>query len=217
MSKETMNTEKICRRCKESKDISLFKQRKGKPDSYCKKCASEMQVEQSRTIDGLVTSIYAKQRYRSNKKGWDLPDYSKEDFYAWVTSQQEFVKLYTNWVDSNYDTDKIPSVDRKDDNNPYTINNIQLMTWESNNKKGREDRVSGANVKGSKPIYQYTLEGTFVKKFGSTSIAAREYNTSPQNLRACATGKNTHAVNFIWKFENCMPFTGILPPHMRDN
>lgn len=201
MSKETMNTEKVCKRCEESKDISLFKQRKGKPDSYCKSCASKMQIEQSRTIKGLVTGIYAKQRHRSKKKGWELPNYTKEEFYSWVIYQQEFSKLYTAWVSSNYITDKIPSVDRKDDNKPYTITNIQLMTWEDNNQKGKVDRVSGANTKGSQPIYKYTLDGIFIAEYGSTSLAAREHDTSPQNLRASATGRNTHAVNFIWKFE----------------
>lgn len=195
-----MNT-KVCKRCEESKDTSLFKQRKGKPDTYCKKCASELQTEQNRTVKGLVTSIYAKQRYRSKKKGWDLPSYSKEEFYNWVTSQQNFTQLYTDWVNSRYNTDSIPSVDRKDDNKPYTADNIQIMTWKSNNQKGRTDRVSGANVKGSKPVYKYTLSDVFIEAYGSTSIAAREHNTSVQNIRACATGRNAHAVGFLWKFE----------------
>lgn len=105
--------------------------------SICKKCKYIKDVARSRTVKGLVHRIYGNQVKSSKRRGHQNPTYTKSELYVWVKNNKEFTKLYSNWVESKYDVNFIPSVDRIDDLIGYNINNIQLTTWEINNAKGR--------------------------------------------------------------------------------
>lgn len=50
------------------------------------------------------------------------------------------------------------------------------------------------------PIYQYNLEGSFIKEYKNYSDV-KNSGFSPQNVRACIQGKRKSAYNFLWSLE----------------
>ena len=63
----------------------------------------------------------------------------------------------------------------------------------------KESRLSMAK-KLSKPVYQYDLDGNFIKKFNSTRIAGEELNISSAHICAVCNGKRKTANGFIFKY-----------------
>lgn len=58
-----------------------------------------------------------------------------------------------------------------------------------------EPVIDKKNIK--KAVYQYTLEGVFVKKFNSITEAVNEYGTGVQR---CLKGQQKHCHNYVFKF-----------------
>ncbi|AGE60159.1 GIY-YIG catalytic domain-containing endonuclease [Acanthocystis turfacea Chlorella virus WI0606] len=57
------------------------------------------------------------------------------------------------------------------------------------------------NHPASKKVYQYTINGTFVKSFVSSGEAARSLNKKRgNNIRECANGKCPTAYGFKWSY-----------------
>lgn len=52
----------------------------------------------------------------------------------------------------------------------------------------------------SKPVYQYTLDGGFVKKWPSLSHIVRSLNYSKGNICRCCRGKRKQAYGYIWRY-----------------
>jgi hypothetical protein len=131
---------KKCPKCKEEKCISLF----GKDTStisgykvYCKKCRNKNAKLRARTVDGLITRIYGHQKDKSRKRGHKQPDYSLIELREYLKSTIIFHKLFKEWSRSNFKKDLVPSCDRLDNSKGYSFNNIEVVTWEENNKRGR--------------------------------------------------------------------------------
>ena len=80
----------------------------------------------------LVRKIYATQKASSKRRGHPMPNYNVIELEEWLFDQEEFNQLYDAWVDSSYDTARIPSLDRIDSTKPYTIENIQIVSWGEN-------------------------------------------------------------------------------------
>lgn len=76
---------------------------------------------------------------------------------------------------------------------------MQLITYYKNLNlsynvtDGGEGQLGCHNPKPSlcKKVYQYTLEGTFIKEFNSVAAAAESINVKPSVLSGCLTGKKS--------------------------
>lgn len=179
---------KVCSQCKKELPLDSFdKQKTGKQGvrADCKAC--KKRFVQSK--EGLVNKIYSQQKSKSKLRKHPLPAYTKEDLYLWLFSNPEYDKLYTKWVSSGYSTKLIPSVDRLDDYKPYTLENIQLMTWEENSNKYNQDQKKGLNNKRNLAVDQLDLEGNFIKRFHSASYAAREVGSTSRNITLVCKGE----------------------------
>lgn len=55
----------------------------------------------------------------------------------------------------------------------------------------------------NKPLYQYSINNEFIKKWDSSLTAGRMLNISSSNICACARGVKNHSTagGFIWKYE----------------
>lgn len=64
------------------------------------------------------------------------------------------------------------------------------------------DSVRGEKNHGSKRVYQYDLDGTFIKSFGSCGEAARYIDKDRPNISACARGNTNYktAYGFKWSY-----------------
>lgn len=160
---------------------------------------SEYNRQYKRSKSGVVQAIYDQQKSSSKLRGHHAPTYTKQELKEWLYSQELFHVLYDNWKRLDYQTMYKPSVDRKDDYIGYTMENIHLMTWGENKKKGEEDKRHGINNKNSKAVLQLDENEVLIAEYPSQSIAARQLNISHQNISKCIQGKRSHAGGFLWK------------------
>lgn len=195
---------KICSKCNLSKSLDCFGNHplgKNGKQPQCNACKSKEVSKYNKTKSGIIKKIYSKQRANSRKRGHLMPDYLLTDLRSWALSQQIFHKLYDEWVSSGYDKALSPSFDRIDDYKPYSLDNINIMTWHENNHKGAEDRKNGINNKGSKSIIQMTIDCVFVKRYHSGCFASRDTGIDQGSISACCRGVRKTAGGYIWRFE----------------
>lgn len=157
-TREQDQIEKPCYFCKQRKSKNEFYKDKGKNDGLepiCKKCKV--------TIDSrprnLASRIYRSQKRSSICRGYPLPDYDRKWLTEWLMSRDNFKDIYTKWIESNMESSLKPSVDRINPLKPYTKDNIQLVTWGENEKKGRSiDLIVHKDYKNNKDLYEGSLD-----------------------------------------------------------
>lgn len=90
----------------------------------------------------------------------------------------------------------LPVVNHKD-NNPTnnTVSNLEWVTVAENNSHKYQ---FGYGSK-AKPVYQYTLEGEFIKAWDTPKQAQQELGI--YNISAVARGKRPQAGGFYWTYE----------------
>jgi len=155
---------------------------------------------QRKTKIGLVSRIYDSQKTRCKKKGFEMPTYSISELRKYIFSCENFDNLHEKWKKSGYKRNLKPSIDRIDDNKSYTLDNIQLMSWEDNRKKSFLDIMNGNNRKTSIAIVRIDNEGN-CKDYYSTKQACRENDANCGAIWAvCNNRKKTHK-GFIWKYK----------------
>ena len=196
------NQTKKCAKCKIFLDVKYFSKNKSKFDGYgteCKVCCITINREYRRTKVGLIGQIYSHQKSKSRKRNYNPPSYTKQELVDWTLNQPKFHALFAEWKLSNYNVNLTPSVDRKNDYISYTINNIQIMTWEENSKKGGTDRFFGINRKPLKAVIQFAKDGVVITEFFSIAEAFRKTNI--HQISSCCLGKRKTAGGYIWKFK----------------
>ena len=196
---------KQCTKCKQLKDESEFYKRKASKDGFtpqCKECHKLNIFRYSRTKQGVVSLLYNGQILHSKDRNHIPPQYSRQELYEWLDSQDLFHELYNEWVNSDYETKLRPSIDRKDDYKSYSFGNIRLTTWCDNEKRGWADRKNGINNKASKAVEQYDLNGDFIDEYYSTMQAERCRGINHTNISRCCKGKYKTAGGYIWKYKD---------------
>ena len=133
----------VCTKCIKKKDITDFNPISTTTRGYqsqCKVCYRDTKLKSKRTKKGMTGVMYDSQRSNSKTRGHPMPTYSKKELREWLYSQELFHHLYNLWVVSNYDKMLKPSVDRLEDDLPYSFSNIQLTVWQVNQDKNYEQR-----------------------------------------------------------------------------
>lgn len=157
-----------------------------------------------RTVKGLLRRIYNNQKMTSKKMGRNPPTYSYEELHDWVTSQPNFQKLYDAWVNSDYKKELIPSIDRKDNYQSYTLSNIQLITFQENLKNQKNQNISEECLHTkSKGVRQLSLDGVVLQEFGSIANAMRAVvgeRKSVSNISNVCNGKWPTAYGYRWEW-----------------
>lgn len=163
-----------CPRCNNDFEASVSNVKTGK-SSQCKNCAMQMKrkyhtkedsakairdsAERSKkTKRGMLGLLYSSQKRNSKKRKHPLPTYTIEQFVEFAYSLPKFEEIYNNWVLSDYIQDLRPSFDRIDSLKPYTLKNIQVMTWYENNLKGRNEGLK------HKKLISIMLQNTVIFK-----------------------------------------------------
>lgn len=194
--------QKTCNKCLIIKCLSEFSVAKSNKDGYsnqCKKCKSELTRNYVKTLNGKITQIYNSQIKASKDRGHPLPTYNKLELTDWLL-KNDFENLFNQWVDSNYKKHLAPSVDRLDDLQGYSFDNIRLVTWDVNRDKIYDQRNDCTRItKQNRQVSQFTIEGEFIKSYPSIAFAARETNIQRTNINAVCTGKVHQAGGYFWQ------------------
>jgi len=158
-----------------------------------------------KTKQGVSLVIYQSQKQHSKTRGHNLPTYSLQEFREWLYSQEKFHILFDNWKRLDYQRFYKPSVDRKEDNIGYTMDNIQLMTFRENDLKSDKDAFDGKLKRKHRAVNQYTKDGVFVKSYKSMRIAFRETDIHDTCIKDTCKGKQKTAGGFKWKYKEDTP------------
>ena len=157
------------------------------------------------------TKVYGRMK-RDNKYKFKIDDlpFTKQNFINWIETQYEdkFKYLFSEWVSSGYIKDKVPSIDRKDDYKSYFFENMQLLTWEENNLKGRVSEKNKNQMRNmtkkilSKKVFQINLENNnIIATFVSVRGAGRILNIDNSCISKCCRGEIKSYKGYGWKYE----------------
>ena len=144
------------------------------------------------TFDYITNDIYSGQRGSSRERGHEPPAYTLEELRAWMNQQPNLRSLMEEYAASE-DSQKRPSIDRENDDLPYTFDNIKLGTWKENRDKER--------AKQSKPIIQLTLEGEVIREWSSIKEGSRELGIPHSNISNVCRGKRKTAGGYKWEYK----------------
>lgn len=189
---------KTCSVCKKNLPLDMFnKQSTGKQGvrADCKDCLKRF----IRSKHGVINQMYSSSISRTKKKGFTPVSFTKGELEKWVYSNKEFHTLYDEWVLEDYPTALKPSLDRLDDYKGYSLDNIRIVTANTNVKRYYSDAINGINTKSAKPVEQYSLDGEYIKTFHSLSAAARSVNGIPSNINQVINGTYAQAYGYKWK------------------
>ncbi len=191
--------EKRCYRCGKIKPLEEFNKNKSKPSGHCdecRECKNELDTQYRRTELGLIAKLYGTQKKSSIRREHLAPTYSKAQLIDFMY-KNNYIELYTTWVFSEYDTNLVPSIDRINRNLPYTLENIQLVTWEFNNQKGRVE----SKETYSKRVQQYSRSGELLGIYPPIMEASRTTGLDKGTIGDIARGiRKNFTSPFIWKF-----------------
>jgi len=197
---------KKCTKCLKNKKLDKFIVKKSNIDGYekkCKKCNRVRLMLYYKTETGLISKIYKTQKESSKKRGHINPTYTLLELLDWIYTKPTFKSLFKAWVDSDYLKAYRPSIDRKDDYIGYTLDNIQLMSWDENRIKSYTDKVEGRNNKVNKAVSQFTKCGKFISNYHSLAEASRCVpNTSFSHIGAVCRGDRKTCGGFKWEFKD---------------
>lgn len=102
--------------------------------------------------------------------------------------KEEIVKL---WNENKTVTEICDLIDAE----RHTVSKILKMAGVTTQQL--KERGSG------RPVLQYTLEGNFVKRYPSLTLAAQSFGKDNiSNIRSCCNGIGTSAYNYLWKYED---------------
>jgi len=153
-----------------------------------------------KTKQGLIYKIYSNQVGKSKRRGHVPPNYTLDELRMWALSKQVFLDLFDNWVASGYDKKLVPSFDRKDDDKPYMLSNLNIVTWDENNKRANSDRKNGINNKVSKSVNKLDSNKNIIETFYSAAEAGRAIGKNYSSISNCCNGKRKTAYGFNWEY-----------------
>ncbi len=191
---------KKCSGCKKKKCVDKFHVRRQSADGYrptCKHCRKEL----DNSLENKIKSIYIHQKQCSILRGYAAPNYTRKELEDWCMRQKLYHILHKKWKASDYDRWLSPSCDRVDDYKPYTLSNIQLMTWGENMNKNHVDLKNGRNRKLSKAVLQVDIVSGVMVEYYSMSEASRVTHTHRTHILRCCKGTLKTANGYKWKYK----------------
>lgn len=191
---------KTCTRCKQTKPLTEY----SKDKTTCKPCSSLVTQELNKTPKGVVNMMYTNQRMTSRNYNRPMPDYTQDELRTWVLSQANWQQLFDAWVASDYLKELKPSCDRIHNDKPYTLGNLQLVSFKENLANQKRDNLKGLHLGANgKKVRQLNKDGTVVAEHASVLIAMRSIGKdtiSSSNIHLVCQGKSKTAYGFVWEY-----------------
>ena len=158
-------------------------------------------LKYKRTVKGLLHRMWDSQLHPRTIKLYGEPEYNFSEFVLWVllTKFDKFGRLYFNWVDNGYKKELRPSIDRINPYKGYNIKNIQIITWQENDDKGKKER--GYKRIDKRKVLQLNKNGILIKEWNSVYDASKVLNCDSHGLRLRCKGIGKTYVGYIWRYK----------------
>ena len=148
-----------------------------------------------RTAKGVLTNSYHKQIERCKQAGKELPSYSLEELHNRFLRNTDFLLIYYQWVGGGYKYYDKPSIDRIDNTKGYTMENIQMLTWQDNRHKGD---IENSHI--TTEVIQCTMGGGILARFMSMKEAVKLTGCHQSLISACCRGKRKQTGGYRWQY-----------------
>lgn len=148
---------------------------------------------------GRIRSLYNYRKYniltQNIKRGYYQIGLRKNGVRKWHQVQRLVALAFIP------NPNNLPQVNHKNENKlDNNVNNLEWCSVSYNNTYGT--RIKRVKEKVSKPVYQYDLEGNFIKKHDSLVDATKEMGLkSNSTISLCCSGKYETAAGYKWKYE----------------
>lgn len=195
---------KYCKKCEQHLNINNFTMDNSNYDKlkiYCKSCSSTLKEQWRHNIDSLSSEILSNNKRNSIRRGHNPPTYDRKELDIWLKAQPSFYIIYREWVESGYNSDNKPSLDRLDESKGYSFDNVRLVTWKENqqqNSKNIKIGVGSYAEKKFKKVYKYSMDRVYIKSYISVAEAQRQENI--KHISCVCLGKRRHSGGFIWSY-----------------
>ncbi|EAK0212351.1 hypothetical protein FCL20_05360 [Campylobacter jejuni] len=152
----------------------------------------------------MLRIIYHSQVSSSKNRGHPEPNYTFEELSNRFLDNEDFNRVYNNFLRNGCKPREKPSLDRIDDFKPYTLDNLQVTTIRGNEVRGHNDRRLGLGTQGRccKKVIQYNTDGEIIRIFNSSSEAARELGLWRQNINKVCNGERDSTGGFRFQYLN---------------
>lgn len=181
---------KECKGCKKIKDISEFYKDYNTKDGlnkYCIICINFKRKKYYEEHPWLSSLRHAKQRC-NNPNNKDFKYYGERGIEFHLTDAEGEIL----WFRDKAYLMKKPSINRKNNNGNYTLDNCEFIEL-GKNVGERNTRVD------SIPIIQYDLQMNKITHWPNAREIERKLNFSNANIIACCLGKYKQAYGYIWR------------------
>lgn len=206
--------QKMCRKCLKKKDVSNFckhPETADKLSNYCRVCKNEKQriareknknvftKKYEKTHNGFIMRLYRNMKSRITgvqKKcihlygGKDL--LSKEEFYEWALSNDDFYRLFSVYEQSGYERSLAPSVDRIKTDKGYIVSNMRFITQGENSSLGSSSPLKKI------PIIVFK-DGEEIARFNSLSDCYRKLGVPTTNISLALSGRTKQAYGYTFQ------------------
>lgn len=193
---------KNCIRCLTDQPIENFNKSKSTIGGYrntCKSCTREQAKKSSKNLVPTILRTYHKQKARTRVKKLPEIGYNKKQLYDYLICNDEFILLHKEWAESGFKKELSPTIDRINPMLGYSFDNIQIMSWGENNRKGRHSIKTGLNTKTLVPVIQFDKNKNKIREYFSIAEASRITGINKSSISGCVNGRTKTCGGFIWK------------------
>lgn len=170
---------KQCSDCHKTLPFADFNPRLRNKDGYDIRCRSCRYLRYNKENPNNVLRImYRSQCDHSVIRGHTPPAYTMAQLGQWIEAQPHAYDMWQAWIQSEYNTELKPSIDRLNNSQSYTLANIRLVTWQENKEAGHAAKRDGSVKTLHKGVTAYHLDGTTHRSYVSINEALREFNSS---------------------------------------
>lgn len=142
---------RVCVECRLNMQSVRRRSTKNNATKKYEKTISGFLMRKYRNMTGRVSGI---QKQKSHLYG-GLEILSKESFYEWASSSEEFKTMFLAYEQAGYDRKLCPTVDRINPKIGYVINNMRWLTHSENSRLGslsKRDKSRAKMVNDSKTM-----------------------------------------------------------------
>ena len=184
---------KTCSKCNKTKSFINFTKNLQYKDGYncwCKYCCNQYnKIRLSLSPWKRFLKLIKQRCNDSNHRSYKYYG-GKGIKYSITYEDLEFL-----WFrDKAYLMDK-PSIDRKNSNKDYTLDNCQFLEHKKNSVKRDMSQMV-------RSIKQYDLNKNFIKEYDTITIASKELKIDNSTIVKCAKNKRNTAGGYIWEYNN---------------